>query len=137
MADHLIKAAIIVSLVSALLLAHIMLSLIVARHFARRISLLLLAGLSVMTSITWNLGGLVTTILFLVNPDAYGTLEYYVSSYTFGLTGDLCELFPQLAPPLGINLCYHVSPLVVGAVLFFLLSLLPAVLVTRKLQLKG
>ena len=95
----------------------------------------LLAGLSLVTSALWALGGLLIGTSSST-PGLLSRLAEQAYTWTFGLVWRLWELVPQLSPGgdafRGIFLPYLVTLL-----FFFLLSLLPALFVQRQTQLRS
>lgn len=131
MVYDIIVALIILVLAGAVLGGHLWTAAVVWRRLSLRAALLLSAGLSVLSSVVWYYIGLVVFLSVFLNTVPMGAPAPEAAVRTFGLTLRICAYFPQLEK-YGLDPCENVLPLLATVLPFFLLSLLPALVVKRK-----
>src|SRR5437867_1109900 len=126
-----VAVTIILALVAAMLGGHLVVAAIVWRHFSLRGALSLSVGLSILSTLVWNYGGILVCLFTVGETGNRSSTADQACRWTLDLTHNICNMFPQLWS-YGIDFCAIVLPFLVAIPFFFLLSLLPASLVQRK-----
>ena len=117
-----LPVAVIVVLITAIIIGHVAISVLIWRRFSWGASLLLLIALSAVTSVIWFFTASAFFLLFLWSSDARG-IQYDLYFSTFDLLIHPCSGVSRLRELLGPSLC-QISPYIIGPIVFFIVSLL-------------
>ena len=121
----------IIALAAAILILHLVLAGVIARRFSQWSSLLALGALALLSTVAWLV---IATLLFFnltYNPPPDATLASAAYHATFGWLIRPCDWVPPLDSLLGSDFCVQ-GVFIIGPIVFFLLGLLPILLVKRR-----